>query len=106
MSIMITGSNAAGDPIPPHLQFLSKAKMKETMKLQYDVMEHMPCVRGQFGCTELRLWPVTFGVNEKGGMDSEEFEKYDMNSIVPLYPHARNQRGKRVMLNWTVALGG
>ena len=31
-------------------------------------------------------------------LDSEEFEKYIMNSIVPLYPHARNQRGKRVML--------
>ena len=39
-----------------------------------------------------------FGANEKGGMDSEEFEKYVMNSIVPLYPHARNQLGKRVML--------
>jgi len=55
-------------------------------------------VRGQFGCAEVRLSPITFGANEKGGMDSEEFEKYVMNSIVPLYPHARNQRGKRVML--------
>ncbi len=55
-------------------------------------------VQGQFGCTEVRLSPITFGANEKGEMDSEEFEKYVMNSIVPLYPHARNQRGKRVML--------
>jgi hypothetical protein len=38
---MITGSNAAGDPIPPHLQFQSKAKAKEAMKLQYDITEHM-----------------------------------------------------------------
>ena len=53
---------------------------------------------GSLDVQEVRLWPVTFGANEKGGMDSEEFEKYVMNSIVPLYPHARNQRGKRVML--------
>ena len=46
----------------------------------------------------MRVWPVTFGASEKGRMDSEEFEKYIMNSIVPLYLHARNQRGKRVML--------
>ena len=46
----------------------------------------------------VRLWPVTFGANEKGGMDSEEFEKYVMNLIILLYPHVRNQHGKRVML--------
>jgi hypothetical protein len=32
------------------------------------------------------LVPVTFGANEKGGMDSEKFEKYVMNSIILLYP--------------------
>jgi hypothetical protein len=46
---MITGSNAAGDPIPPYLQFQSKAKTKEAMKLQYNVTEHKPRVLGQFG---------------------------------------------------------
>jgi hypothetical protein len=98
-STMITGSNAAGDPIPPHLQFQSTAMSKEMMKLQYDVIDHiMPRVRGQFGCAEVRLWPVTFGANEKGRMDSEKFEKYVMNSIVLLYPHVRNQPGKCVML--------
>jgi hypothetical protein len=70
---MITGSNAAGDLIPPHLQFQRKAKTKDAMKLQYNVTEHMPLVQGQFGCAEVCLWPVTFGANEKGEMDSEEF---------------------------------
>ncbi len=46
----------------------------------------------------MHSWPVTFGANEKGGMDSEEFEKFVMNSIVPLYPHATNKTGMRVML--------
>ena len=40
-STMITGSNAAGDPIPPHLQFQSTAMSKEMMKLQYDVIDHI-----------------------------------------------------------------
>ncbi len=95
---MITGCNAAGDPIPPHLQFQSKAKTKEKMKLQYNVAEHMPCVIGQFGCEEVCSWLVTFGANEKGGMDSEEFEKFVLNSIVLLFPHAKNKKGLRIML--------
>jgi hypothetical protein len=33
---MITGCNPAGDPIPPHLQFQSKAKTKEKMKLHVE----------------------------------------------------------------------
>ena len=82
-STMITGSNAAGDPIPPHLQFQSTAMSKEMMKLQYDVIDHiMPRVRGQFGCAEVRLWPVTFGANEKGRMDSEKFHELNC-SVVP-----------------------
>ncbi len=85
---MITGSNVSGDPIPPHLQFQSKAKTKEAMKLQYNVADHMQCVCRQFGCDEVHLWPVTLGANEKGGMDTEEFKKFVMNSIVLLYPHA------------------
>jgi hypothetical protein len=31
-------------------------------------------------------------------MDSEEFEKFVMNSILPLYPHAKNKTGMCVML--------
>ena len=52
------------------------------------------------------MWPVTFGSNEKGGMDNDEFEKYLMNSIVPLYPHARNRPGHRVMLKVDSGPGG
>ena len=41
---------------------------------------------------------MTFGQNEKGGMDEDEFEKYLLNSIVPLYPDAKNMPGNRVLL--------
>jgi hypothetical protein len=58
----------------------------------------MPRVVGQFGCEEERSWPVMFGQNEKGGMDEVEFEKYLLNSIVHLYPDAKNMPGHRVLL--------
>ena len=92
-STMITGSNAAGEAIVPHFQFQSKAKSDDTMQLQYDVVEHMPRVVVQFGCEEER-----FGQNENGGMDEVEFEKYLLNSIVPLYPGAKNMPGHCVLL--------
>jgi hypothetical protein len=100
-TMMITGSNAAGEAIVPHFQFQSKAKSDDTMRLQYDVAEHMPCVVGQFGfgCEEERTcWPVTFGQNEKRWIDEVEFEKYLLNCIVPLYPDAKNMPGHRVLL--------
>jgi hypothetical protein len=31
-------------------------------------------------------------------MDEDEFEKYLLNSIVPLYPDAKNMPGYRVLL--------
>ena len=38
------------------------------------------------------------GLNEKGGMNNEEFDKYIDNSIVPLYPNLEDMLGKRVLL--------
>jgi hypothetical protein len=61
------------------------------MRLQYDVAEHIPIIWGKFGKKKVCPWPVTFGQNEKGSMDDEEFEKYLMNSIVPLYPDAKDR---------------
>ena len=31
-------------------------------------------------------------------MDDDEFEKYLMNSIVPLFPHAKDKKGHRVLI--------
>ena len=60
--------------------------------------EHTPRVMGMFGSTEVKGWPVSFGMNEKGGMDDDEFEKFMLNSIVPLYPNAKNKPGQRVII--------
>ena len=36
--------------------------------------EWLPDIRGKFGCEDEKSWPVTIGMNEKGGMDEDEFE--------------------------------
>ncbi len=96
-STMITGSNAAGEAIVPHFQYQLKVKSKDKMRLQYDMAEYMPHVVGQFRWGKEQSWPVTFGQNEKGGMDEVEFEEYLFNSIVPLYL-AKNMPGHRGLL--------
>ena len=63
-----------------------------------DVAEHVPRVIGKFGCAEECTWPVSFGQNEKGGIDSEEFAKYLFTSIVTLFPHAKDKPGHRILL--------
>jgi hypothetical protein len=97
-STLITGSTAAGEAFLPHIQYVTKAKTPETMHLDVDVAEHVPRVLGKFGCEEERTWPVLFGQNEKGGMDEEEFAKYLFNSIVPLFPHAKDKPGHCILL--------
>ncbi len=97
-STLITGSTATGEAFPPHIQYVTKAKTAETMRLDIDVAEHVPQVIGKFGGVEECTWPVSFGQNEKGGMDEEEFAKYLLNSIVPLFPHAKDKPGHHVLL--------
>jgi hypothetical protein len=97
-STLITGSTAAGEAFPPHIQYMTKAKTSETMRLNVDIAEHVPWVLGKFGCKEECTWPVSFKQNEKGGMDEEEFAKYLFDSIVPLFPHAKDKPGHRVLL--------
>ena len=71
---------------------------EEHEKLRFDFLHHVSSTRGRFGCEEERVWPCTIGMNEKGGMDDEEFDKYIDNSIVPLYPDLEDTQGKRVLL--------
>ena len=103
---LICGSNAAGEALPPHIQFATKAQSKETMRLDIDTFDHIPDVRGRWGFLQEENKNVTFGMNEKGGMDEKEFEEYIMNSIVPLFPNARNWKGGTSSSRWTVVLAG
>jgi len=59
-------------------------------------LTHILDTRGRFGCEEERSWWCAIGMNEKGGMTDNEFEKYIDNSIVPLNPDLEDMPGKRV----------
>ncbi len=68
--------------------------------LSYDpsVTQRSELDRGEFGMGVSASFGVTFGMNEKGGMDMEEFAKYLRNAIMPLYPNAAPEFGKWVFL--------
>jgi hypothetical protein len=95
---LICGSNAAGEALPPHFQFQTKATTDDGQRLRNEVFAYCPRVLGKFGTEEERSWDCTFGLNTKGGMDDREFEEYIMNSILPLYPNTRDRPGKRIIL--------
>ncbi len=59
----------------------------------------MKNMRGKYGHNVVKKFPCTFGLNKKGGMDKEEFEKYILYSILPLYPDSLDIPGKRVLIN-------
>ncbi len=79
------GSNAAGEALPPHFQFQTKATTEEGQRICNEVFVRVVSVRGQFGHDEEKDFDVTFGLNTKGGMDDREFRLYVINSILPLY---------------------
>ena len=78
---LITGSTAAGEAIPPHFQFSTKAKQDDGKKFRTEAAAFCPKVRGTFGCNEEKEWACSIGQNTKGGMDDAKFKKYLCNSI-------------------------
>ena len=95
---MITGSNAWGEALPAHFQFMTSAQTDDGKQIRNECVRYMMNVKGEFGLGEVVLKPVSIGMNEKGGMDEEEFAKYICNAIMPLYPNASPEKGKWVLL--------
>ncbi len=95
---MITGSSAAGEAIPPHFQFATRAQHKDNEQCRIEVAAFFPNIRGKFGMEEPRYLGVSVGLNEKGGMDEAKFEKYIRISILSLFPDACDMPGKHVMI--------
>ncbi len=59
----------------PHFQFSTSAKSDDCKNICIKTVRFMKNVRGEFGHDEEKNLPCTFGLNSKGGMDKEEFEK-------------------------------
>ena len=74
------------------------ATIAEREKLRYDFCRHLKKTSGRFGHDEVREWPCGIGMNEKGGMNDEELERYINNTIIPLFPDMEDTPGKRILL--------
>ena len=97
-STIICGSNAAGEPYPPHFQLKSMAQTDEGQRLSVEWFRHSKNVIARHGFPIRMSLPCTFGMNEKAGMNSVELDKYMKNSIVPLYPDLEDVPGKRIIV--------
>jgi hypothetical protein len=95
---LISGSNAAGEALPPHFQFQMKATSGNRDRIRSEVFAFTPHVIGQFETANEWAWDCTFGLNTKGEMDYWKFELYITNSILPHYPNTLDRPGKRLIL--------
>ena len=74
------------------------AQSEDTECVNIRMSAFFPKIKGTFGTNCEKEWPVTLGMNLKGGMDEREFRSYFLNSIVPLFPDAQDVKGKRVIM--------
>ena len=74
------------------------AQSEDNMRIRNDMLQWIPNTVGKFGCEKEKQWPCTIGMNEKGGMDDNEFEQYVFTELVLLWLHAEDIPGKWVML--------
>ena len=70
---MISGSNAAGEPIAPHFQFQTSVQSDEAKAIRIECMCYMLDVRATFGHDDEQSFSVSVGLNHKGGMDDDDF---------------------------------
>ncbi len=69
---MISGSNAAGEPIAPHFQFQMSAQSDEAKAIRIECMRYMLIVRATFGHDDEQSFSVSVGLNQRGGYQSCE----------------------------------
>ena len=97
-STIICGSNAAGEPLPPHFQLKTMAQTNEKQRMSVEWFASTKNIIAQFGHQSERELSCTFGMNEKAGMNATELDKYIENSILPLYPDIEDTPLKRVIM--------
>ena len=95
---IICAVNALGEALPPHFQLKTQSKTDAGERFSIDFIANVKGIRGRFGFTEERVFDVTFGMNEKAGMNADELDKYIENSILPLYPDVEDVQGKRLLI--------
>jgi hypothetical protein len=96
-SSLMLGSNAAGESMPVHIMFASKAKDEANYQINPERILGIPRVTAMFGHEEEKSFPATISVNPKGGTDSRVLEQYLRCLIDTLYPDASDTPGCRVL---------
>jgi hypothetical protein len=94
----IFSSSTAGECFLPHWQIPTTATAVEREKVRVNFIQQFVNTCSKFGCKEVREWPATIGMNKKGGMNEEKFNKYINNLIIPLFPDLEDELCKRMLL--------
>jgi len=96
-SSLMLGSNSAGESMPIHIMFASKAKEEQNYQINPEWILGIPRVRGIFGHEEEKSFPATVTVNPKGGTDSRVLMQYLNSVMATLFPNASDTPGRRVL---------
>ena len=72
-TMMISGSNASGEPMIPHFQFQTSAKTDKAKAIRIECLRYMLDVKATLGHKEEQSFLVSVGMNHKGGIDKDEF---------------------------------
>ena len=83
-SSLMCGSNAAGEAMPLHVMFSSKAE-EENMAVKLSWIDGLPSVSGMFGHDEVKTFPASVTVNEKGGTDARVLRQVLMHYVVTFF---------------------
>ena len=95
---MVSGSFASGEKFPEHFQIPTEAE-RDNQGVAVEFIEDMQLTKAQYLNGIPRVFSVTYGVNEKGGMNKDDFREYIMNNFVPLVANdVADIPGKRVVL--------
>jgi hypothetical protein len=84
--------------LPEHYQLPTDATTVDRMQIPVDFIADMhDTTFEQFpGSNQVDRYPNTYGINEKGGMNKEEFRNYMLNSLRRCFPDSADTAGKRV----------
>ena len=86
------------DKDSPHFHFQTAAQTAKAESIQIETICYMLDVRGTFGHEAEQPFPISLGLNNKGGMDDDDFFESVQKSIMRLYPDAAPEKGKWVCI--------
>ena len=96
---LLAGSLASGKKLPEHFQLPTDATETDQTKIPIDFIADMHDTVAQYhGTVEPQRYSNTYGMNEKGGMNKEEFGNYMLNSLRRCFPSSADIDGKRVLV--------